>query len=166
MVQPPDSMGLLCSPVTTQGRSYKPAPNPHAAPNLWERPCVAIGAQSAPISDEAISGQNDPACDLYLQPFKHKGCVYLAGPSLGPIGAYMAPQCQLYGDFAIPSLGVLPTNSVPLYNSSQIGAFQRPQPGRLDDLKHVDQIAVIDLSPPVRSIGHLACLTDRTVPVA
>ncbi|GLO44139.1 hypothetical protein PPUN109347_07010 [Pseudomonas putida] len=51
--------------------------------------------------------------------------------------------------------GVLTTDFLPLYISSQIGAIQRPQPCRLDDLQHVDQVDVIDLSPQSCGIGHL-----------
>lgn len=31
---------------------------------------------------------------------------------------------------------------------------KRPQPGRLDDLQHVDHVLIINLSTPARSVGH------------
>ncbi|SPO56882.1 protein of unknown function [Pseudomonas sp. JV551A1] len=35
-------------PIATQGRSHSYRATSGIAQNLWERPCVAIGAQSAP----------------------------------------------------------------------------------------------------------------------
>jgi len=41
-------LGLLRSPFATQGRSHSGRANRKPVQYLWERPCVAKGAQSAP----------------------------------------------------------------------------------------------------------------------
>lgn len=73
----------------------------------WERGCPA----PTPFLTAGRSGPAPSACNANVQTFKRKGCTAYSSHSLGPLGACMATQCQLYGSTDNPAHGVLPTYS-------------------------------------------------------